>query len=1291
MEYQHGVFEEFGRTVQPFIDVLPANETGYHTDINAAITAEFAHVVYRFGHSMLTETLPRQGFGTADMSLLDGFLNPRAFLDDGNGNPLTPEQAAGSLAMGLTHHAGSGIDEFVTETLRNELLGLPLDLATINMMRGRDAGVPSFQTARATFYAATGDADLEPFANWQDFGFSMKHPESLVNFIAAYGTHPSIVAATTNADKRAAAAALVAADDPFLREPAATSGLNDVDFWIGGLAESIIPFGGMLGATFNFVFESQMEKLQNGDRFYYLSRNIGLNLLHQLEANSFSGMILRTTDATNIPADIFQTPGATIQLPSSDPDVIVENHADAPAAVNPAWASGHRYIGEEHVTIHGTGGDDRFRGGIGDDSLWGFGGDDHIVGGVGANSIVGGTGNDLLFGMGGDDNIKGGGGNDAIHGGSGEDLILGGSGSDFVFHGSEFTTTFGGLGDDFVLGSNGTSGGFLTGNEGDDWLEGQRGSQLLSGDNSNGFQNDPNGGHDVMLGGPGNDDMDSEGGDDIMVASEGSDRFEGMLGFDWVTYRGVAVPAVADMQNIVFQPPDVTNFRSRFDLVEGLSGWDDDDILRGYRRNDDVTLQDGTGHELTQEHLSRIANLRTLLGGGADPPHAGTFMVANPDSNIILGGAGSDIIEGRGGDNFIDGSAWLNVQLEWNGSRYDSMNDLLSGVFAGEIDPGDISIVREIVLDADQPDTINTAVFRDPEENYTITENDDGTTTVAHNGDFGTDTLRNIQRLQFGPAEAPEIIGLPLEVPPVNSPATGQPVIVGTAVENEELTVDTSAIADADGVGTFTFEWQVQDVDTGDWVTPASGNAGGPTFTPTFQEVGQNIRVVVSFLDGFVPPVNESVTSSAIGPVVACVGVGCGAPPVAPPAGDPPPPPPAPAPAPPAPPAPPASGPVVTTPLSTFTPLVPGRFLDTRSANATLDGLFSGSGTVPSNTIIEVQIAGRGNVPADATAVSMSVTAVTPSAAGFATVFPCGTPPNASNLNFADGQTVANSVTSLLSGSGSVCIFTSATSHFLIDVNGVVPPQEYTALVPGRFLDTRAGGSTIDGAAVGAGVVPAGTIVEVDIAGRGAVPADATAVSMNVTAVEAGAAGFATVFPCGTPPNASNINFTTGQTVANSVFTSLSTSGSVCVFTSAAAHYLIDVNGVFPATSTYVGTAPARFLDTRVGGSTLDGVGAGGGQVAAGTSIEIQVAGRGLVPPGATIASLNVTAVSPAAAGFATVYPCGTVPNASNLNVAAGQTVANGAMAMLSATGTVCIYTDVQAHYLVDVNGYVPG
>ena len=49
-----------------------------------------------------------------------------------------------------------------------------------------------------------------------------------------------------------------------------------------------MPFGGMLGSTFNFVFEIQMENLQNADRFYYLPRLQGLHLFSELEANSFS-------------------------------------------------------------------------------------------------------------------------------------------------------------------------------------------------------------------------------------------------------------------------------------------------------------------------------------------------------------------------------------------------------------------------------------------------------------------------------------------------------------------------------------------------------------------------------------------------------------------------------------------------------------------------------------------------------------------------------------------------------------------------------------------------------------------------------------------------------------------------------------------------------------------------------------------------------------------------------------------------------------------------------------------
>ena len=308
MEYQHLAFEEFARTVQPTIDNQPLNETAYHHDINPAVSAEFAHVVYRFGHSMLTDTLERSGtydgYTPDDLSLLDGFLNPLAFTDNGD---MTPEQGAASVIQGLSQQTGNGIDEFVDDTLRNELLGLPLDLAAINLARGRDTGMPTLQQARAQFYAETLDANLQPYDSWEDFRLSMKHRGSILNFVAAYGNDASVIDATTLADKRAAAAVLVA-DPAFMNAPAAQTGLDDVDFWIGGLAEDGMVFGGLLGSSFNYVFEQHLEALQNADRFYYLTRTQGLNIIHQLENNSFSELVLRNTDADNLHADIFANP-----------------------------------------------------------------------------------------------------------------------------------------------------------------------------------------------------------------------------------------------------------------------------------------------------------------------------------------------------------------------------------------------------------------------------------------------------------------------------------------------------------------------------------------------------------------------------------------------------------------------------------------------------------------------------------------------------------------------------------------------------------------------------------------------------------------------------------------------------------------------------------------------------------------------------------------------------------------------------------------------------------------------
>ena len=86
---------------------------------------------------------------TNDIGLIEAFLNPLAFAAGGP----TPAEAAGAIVRGMTNQVGNEIDEFVTDALRNNLLGLPLDLATINIARGRDTGIPSLNAARREFFA----------------------------------------------------------------------------------------------------------------------------------------------------------------------------------------------------------------------------------------------------------------------------------------------------------------------------------------------------------------------------------------------------------------------------------------------------------------------------------------------------------------------------------------------------------------------------------------------------------------------------------------------------------------------------------------------------------------------------------------------------------------------------------------------------------------------------------------------------------------------------------------------------------------------------------------------------------------------------------------------------------------------------------------------------------------------------------------------------------------------------------------------------------------------------------
>ena len=75
-----------------------------------------------------------------------------------------------------------------------------------------------------------------------------------------------------------------------------------------------MPFGGLLGSTFNFVFENQLEKLQDGDRFYYLERTAGLSFRTELEFNSFAKLIMANTDAMHLPGLVFMTPAYTLEV-----------------------------------------------------------------------------------------------------------------------------------------------------------------------------------------------------------------------------------------------------------------------------------------------------------------------------------------------------------------------------------------------------------------------------------------------------------------------------------------------------------------------------------------------------------------------------------------------------------------------------------------------------------------------------------------------------------------------------------------------------------------------------------------------------------------------------------------------------------------------------------------------------------------------------------------------------------------------------------------------------------------
>jgi hypothetical protein len=246
-----------------------------------------------------------------------------------------------------------------------------------------------------------------------------------------------------------------------------------------------------------------------------------------------------------------------------------------------------------------------------------------------------------------------------------------------------------------------------------------------------------------------------------------------------------------------------------------------------------------------------------------------------------------------------------------------------------------------------------------------------------------------------------------------------------------------------------------------------------------------------------------------------------------------------------------------------------------------------------------------------------------------------------------------------------------------------VAPGVYTAITPTRLLDTRGGGR----------LGPGGT-VSLTIGGGGIVPANATAVILNVTAVGGSTAGFFTVFPTGASlPTASNLNWVAGETVPNLVSVGLSTTGQVTIFNGLGyADAVVDLEGYFAPSGggtagQFVSVVPARITDTRPGSGQANA----GKTLGAGNTLAVQLVGVSPIPAsGVTAVVLNVTATDTTSAGFFTVFPTGaSLPVASNLNWTAGVTVPNRVIVPVGTSGQVSFYNGLgSADVVIDVNGY---
>lgn len=213
---------------------------------------------------------------------------------------------------------------------------------------------------------------------------------------------------------------------------------------------------------------------------------------------------------------------------------------------------------------------------------------------------------------------------------------------------------------------------------------------------------------------------------------------------------------------------------------------------------------------------------------------------------------------------------------------------------------------------------------------------------------------------------------------------------------------------------------------------------------------------------------------------------------------------------------------------------------------------------------VNVPSAGVG-VPSGAAAVALNITGSWPDVNSFITAYPCGvTRPVVSNLNPSRNVTKQNFAIVKLPANGDLCVYVPTGMHLKLDVLGYFGADSshtMTPTTPTRVVDTRDSTRALMNMGTAGFPLAANTTKTIQLAGDRGIPAGASVISANVTVVSPGGTGSLTMWDCGTQPPIQSLNYQQGRSVANGVQVQLSTTGTVCIRSTAATHVVVDVTG----------------------------------------------------------------------------------------------------------------------------------